>query len=383
MKQAAEFEAAKRTPVRVLVADPSAVVRTAVKRMLESDEGVQVIGTAQDGQEAVEKTRTLRPDVVALDIHMNRHRGVEVLREITQRCARPVVMLSEASSAAAEETLQALDEGAFDYAPKQVCGDPREMARQRYELVSKVKAAARAARQRANGAIVAAWPRPEQAGASIVPIVPRVICIGSSTGGPRALQQLLPHLPANLPASVLLVQHMPEGFTGPFARRLDSLCAMEVREARSEDHIEPGVVLIAPSGWHMAVYERQSSSAAVRLSKTPDNLLHRPSVDVLMSSAAATFRDACMGIILTGMGADGARGMKAIYEAGGITLGQDEASCAVYGMPRSCAELGVLQRTVPLSDMRREILLATRYEGGEKDCVAAGKAGPAAGKELR
>jgi len=133
----------------------------------------------------------------------------------------------------------------------------------------------------------------------------------------------------------------------------------------------------------MAGYARQSSSAAVRLSKTPENLLHRPSVDVLMSSAAATFRDACMGIILTGMGADGARGMKAIYEAGGITLGQDEASCAVYGMPRSCAELGVLQRTVPLSAIRREILIATRYEGSEKNCVAAGKTGPAAGKELR
>jgi len=380
MKQALELEAAKRTPVRVLVADPSAVVRTAVRRMLESDEGVQVIGTAQDGQEAVEKTRTLRPDVVALDIHMNRHRGVKVLREITQRCARPVVMLSEASSEAAEETLQALDEGAFDYAPKQLSGDPREMARLRYELVSKVKAAARARRQRANGAIVAAWPRPEQVHPEIVPIV---ICIGSSTGGPRALQQLLPHLPADLPASVLLVQHMPQGFTGPFARRFDSLCAMEVREARSEDAIEPGVVLIAPSGWHMAVYARQSSSAAVRLSKSPENLLHRPSVDVLMSSAAATFRDACMGIILTGMGADGARGMKAIYEAGGITLGQDEGSCAVYGMPRSCAELGVLQRTVPLSAIRREILLATRYEGSEKNCVAAGKTGPAAGKELR
>ena len=360
MKQAVEIEIVTRAPVRVLVADPSAVVRTAVRRMLESDDQVQVIGTAQDGEQALSKTLALAPDVVALDIHLRHSGGLNTLREIMRRCPRPVVILSESDGEAAEETLQALDEGAFDYAPKQLAGEPREMARLRYELVSKVKAAARAARQQVKAATPSEHsfidgPRSDMLSPA------RVICIGSSTGGPKALQQILPRLPTDLPASVLLVQHMPNGFTGPFARRLDSLCAMEVREAHADDDIEPGVILVAPAGWHMSAHRRNASFSTVQLSKAPENLLHRPSVDVLMNSAAEIFHEACMGIILTGMGADGTRGMKAIYDHGGMTVGQDEASCAVYGMPRTCGELGVLRRTVPLSAINGEILAATRY----------------------
>ena len=361
MKQVVESEVATGAPVRVLVADPSAVVRTAVKRMLESDERVLVIGTAQDGEQALQKTQALAPDVVALDIHLTNSAGLNTLREIMRRCPRPVVILSETDCEAAEETLRALDEGAFDYAPKQLVGEPREMARLRYELVSKVKAAARAARQQVKAEVVPPGPPSLELPRTEVLSVARVICIGSSTGGPKALQQILPRLPADLPASVLLVQHMPDGFTGPFARRLDSLCAMEVREANSDDAIEAGVILVAPASWHMSAHRRNESSSTVQLSKAPENLLHRPSVDVLMDSAAETFHDACMGIILTGMGADGARGMKAIYDHGGMTVGQDEASCAVYGMPRTCAELGVLRRTVSLTAIEHEILTATRY----------------------
>lgn len=361
MKQAIENEVATGAPVRVLVADPSAVVRTAIRRMLESDERVLVIGTAQDGAQALEKTLALAPDVVALDIHLTSSAGLNTLREIMRRCPRPVVILSETDCEAAEETLRALDEGAFDYAPKRLVGDPREMARLRYEMVSKVKAAARAARQQVKADVVPPVHRGLETPRTDVSSVARVICIGSSTGGPKALQQILPRLPADLPASVLVVQHMPEGFTGPFARRLDSLCAMEVREAHHDDHIEPGVILVAPASWHMSAHRRTESASTVQLSKAPEDLLHRPSVDVLMNSAAETFHDACMGIILTGMGADGARGMKAIYDRGGMTVGQDEASCAVYGMPRTCAELGVLRRTVPLDAMEHEILTATHY----------------------
>lgn len=361
MRQSGENEVATGAPVRVLVADPSAVVRTAVKRMLESDERVLVIGTAQDGEQALQKTLALAPDVVALDIHLTNSGGLNTLREIMRRCPRPVVILSETDSEAAEDTLRALDEGAFDYAPKQLVGQPREMARLRYEMVSKVKAAARAARQQGRADGVPPVHRTQEAARMDAVSVARVICIGSSTGGPKALQQILPRLPADLAAGVLLVQHMPDGFTGPFARRLDSLCAMEVREAHHDDVIEPGVILVAPASWHMSAHRRSESSATVQLSKAPENLLHRPSVDVLMNSAAETFHDGCMGIILTGMGADGARGMKAIYDGGGMTVGQDEASCAVYGMPRTCAELGVLRRTVPLEAIDHEILTATRY----------------------
>lgn len=359
MNESAAIAIAGQVPLRVLVADPSAVVRTAVKRMLESDDGVQVVGTAQDAQQVLARAAALHPDVIALDIALSRTGRVTTLREILRCCSCPVVILSESNSEAAEETLQALDGGAFDYAPKQFIGEPREMARLRYELVSKVKAAVRATRQRAkpDAAVV---PRTLERHPLRIP-APRVICIGSSTAGPRALQEILPTLPADLPAGVLLVQHMPNGFTAPFARRLNSLCAMEVREARPDDVVEPGTILVAPAGWHMSVHRRSASSFTVQLNRSPENLLHRPSVDVLMTSAAEAFHESCMGVILTGMGADGGRGMKAIYERGGMTVGQDEASCAVYGMPRTCAELGVLRRSVPLSAINDEILAAARY----------------------
>jgi len=161
--------------------------------------------------------------------------------------------------------------------------------------------------------------------------------------------------------AVLIVQHMPPGFTGPFARRLDNLCQVTVKEAGHNDEIQPGIVYIAPAGQHMTVARGGSSKGAIRLSQAPENTLHRPSVDVMMLSVAEAFRSLAMGIILTGMGADGVHGMRAIAQAGGLTVGQDEASCTVYGMPRSCAEAGVLQRVVPLAQIPEQILLATRY----------------------
>jgi two-component system chemotaxis response regulator CheB len=361
MKECAEVEIRRRLLLRVLVADPSAVVRTAVKRMLESDGAVQVIGTAQDGVEAVQKAIALKPDVVALDVEMDEMTGLETLRHIMRRCPRPVVMLSPPGGEAAEETLQALDEGAFDYISKDLMGDRRDEWRLRCELISKLKAAARAARhvpRSASAGTNTRWPEAQE----FPQVASRVVCVGSSTGGPKALQQILPTLPPDLPAGILLVQHMPPGFTGPFAKRLDSLCAMEVREASNDEDIEPGVILVAPASWHMVACSGKRARAAVRLSKVPERVLHRPSVDVLMGSAAEVFQEACMGVILTGMGSDGAQGMKAIHEKGGMTVGQDEDSCAVYGMPRACAEKGVLRHIVPVSRMREEILQATKYE---------------------
>src|SRR5208337_3248397 len=191
--------------------------------------------------------------------------------------------------------------------------------------------------------------------------VPAVVAIGTSTGGPKALQQILPMLPADLPVGLLIVQHMPLGFTGPFARRLNGLCKIAVQEAAQGDRISPGVAYIAPAGQHATV-ERQSPSALrIHLSSSPQGTLHIPSVDVTMLSVAESCRALSMGIIMTGMGADGLQGMKAIAHEGGVTLGQDEASCTVYGMPRSCAEAGVLQRVVPLAGIPEQILLATRY----------------------
>ena len=354
MKQDVQVGSAKKSPIRVLIADSSAVVRTAVKRILDSDDALQVVGTAQDGAEALEKTIALRPDVVALDIEMGSANGRDTLRQIMHRCPHPVVVLTPPGEEAAEDTLQALDEGAFDWVQKDSPGNSRAAWRWRREVVSKLKEAARAGHNTAPEITFRIPPPgPVEARAEIV-------CIGSSSGGPKALQQILPTLPSKLPAAVLLVQHMPPGFTSAFAKRLHSLCAMQVREAHSEEAIEPGVILVAPAGWHMLLDDKNAPH--IRLSTAPENLLHRPSVDVLMSSAAAMFRAACMGIILTGMGSDGAQGMKAIFLRGGHTVGQDETSCAVYGMPRSCAEQGILRRILPLSGIGSEILRATGYK---------------------
>jgi two-component system chemotaxis response regulator CheB len=172
---------------------------------------------------------------------------------------------------------------------------------------------------------------------------------------------MLPLLPADLPVGVLIVQHMPVGFTGPFATRLNGLCKVSVREAAQNDLVQSGSVYIAPAGQHMTVYRRPDSQIAIRLAQTPEKTLHMPSVDVMMRSVAEVFRSSAMGVIMTGMGSDGLEGMRAIVREGGFTLGQDEASCTVYGMPRACAENGVLQRVVPLMQIPEQILTATAY----------------------
>lgn len=185
--------------------------------------------------------------------------------------------------------------------------------------------------------------------------------MGTSTGGPKALQEILVALPADLAVAILIVQHMPSGFTAPFAERLDRLCAVSVREASHGDTIQPGAVYVAPSGLHMTVQRPSHARTVIQLSHEPAHQLHTPSVDVMMESVATAFGPLAMGIIMTGMGTDGARGMGAIHRQGGLTLGQDEASCAVYGMPRACAELGILRVVVPASQIAQHILQATHY----------------------
>ena len=185
--------------------------------------------------------------------------------------------------------------------------------------------------------------------------------MGTSTGGPKALEEILASLPADLAVAILIVQHMPSGFTAPFAERLDRLCAISVREASHGDMVQPGVAYIAPSGLHMTVQRPTQARTVIQLSHEPARQLHTPSVDVLMQSVATAFGPHAMGIVMTGMGTDGARGMEAIYRQGGLTLGQDEASCIVYGMPRACAELGILRAVVPLAQICQHILQATHY----------------------
>jgi len=355
------LETGNSKPIRVLVADDSAFMRTALTRMIESDPELRVGGTAQTGQEALDKIPRLNPDVVTLDVEMPGINGLETLRHIMKAFPRPVIMVSSLTQEGAETTLEALSIGAFDYLPKQSSFVSLDIIKIRDELIAKIKAAAGSHR------------RPRMAAPGVAPPVPQVrhvpnhppaslVALGTSTGGPKALQEILPMLPADLPVPVVIVQHMPPGFTGPFARRLDNLCKVQVKEAQTEETLSPGTIYIAPAGKHITVYRNSSARAAVRLSPTPENTLHIPSVDVMMLSVAESFRSLAMGVIMTGMGADGAKGMQAIAREGGVTVGQDEASCTVYGMPRACAEAGILQRVVGLQQIPQQILQAIHYK---------------------
>jgi two-component system chemotaxis response regulator CheB len=337
-------------------------MRTALTRMIDSDPALRVTGTALNGTQALQRIAELQPDVVTLDVEMPGLNGLEALKRIMQHFPRPVIMVSSLTQANAETTLEALEIGAFDYVSKQKSFVSLDIVGIRDDLVAKIKAAAEMSRRR-SAARVAAKPAPNRVSVSCAPLVqPAVVALGTSTGGPKALQQILPLLPGDLSVGVLVVQHMPVGFTGPFANRLDQLCQVAVKEATHDQTIEAGVVYIAPAGQHLTVMRRGSAKVVTRLSAFPEGTLHRPSVDVMMLSVAEVFGALAMGVIMTGMGADGLQGMRAIGKAGGLTVGQDESSCAVYGMPHSCAEAGVLQRVVSLNQIPGEILLATGYQ---------------------
>jgi two-component system chemotaxis response regulator CheB len=348
-------------PLRVLVVDDSVFMRTALTRMIDSDPALKVVACAHDGDDALEKLAAFQPDVLTLDVEMPRLNGLDTLKRIMTDSPLPVIMVSVATQEGADVTFEALRLGAFDYVPKQLAAGSADVLRLRDELVAKIKAAVDSQRrktvQRATMGLQPSLPvsRPTS------PQAPDIVVIGTSTGGPKALEEILPLLPGDVGVGILVVQHMPTGFTGPFANRLDKICKLSVREAAHRQAIMPSVVYIAPAGLHMRVERAPAGPPRICLSHEPLGTLHTPSVDVTMLSVAEKFQSAAMGIILTGMGADGAVGMRAIYRAGGITVGQDEATCTVYGMPRVCAELGVLQRIVPLHRVFEQILIATEH----------------------
>lgn len=353
-------EAATRTLVRVLIVDDSAFMRTALSRMIASASGFEVVGTACDGLEAMAKITSLNPDVVTLDVQMPGLDGLQTLRRIMSECPRPVIMVSAATERDANDTFNALGSGAFDYVPKRMSSTSLDIDHIRQDLIAKIRAAA----QSRNPEPAAVYKKPPRSSstdfADVMTANPAVVALGASTGGPKALEQILPLLPGDLSVPMLIVQHMPAGFTGPFALRLNSMCSVEVHEAVDNEPILPGVIYMAPSGIHMTVQRFSDVRATISLDSQPENHLHMPSVDVMMKSVAKNFKNLAMGVILTGMGVDGAEGMNAIRMQGGLTIGQDEASCAVYGMPRACAELGALAHVVPLLQIPNQIVEATR-----------------------
>jgi len=336
--------------IRVLVVDDSALMRKLIPAILARDSSIEVVGTAMDGAFALKKVEELQPDVVTLDLEMPRMDGMETLRLIMRRAPLPVILFSTHSKEGGYATLKALAMGAVDFLAK-----PKDAAAGRLEeiadqLIAKIKVAKRAAGRKLPPAVVAEETHPPKKGtrASLPPR--RVIAIGISTGGPNALQFVLSQIPADFLSTILVVQHMPEGFTEMFAKRLDECCALEVHEARSGDLLLAGRVLICPGNRHMMV-RRMPRGDMVILSDGPPVNGHRPSADVLFHSVAQEFGLIAVGILMTGMGDDGAEGLGAIKAAGGMTIAQSEDTCVVSGMPRAAIIKGYANKIIPLDGL--------------------------------
>ncbi len=332
----------------MLVVDDSAVMRKLITNLLEHDPGIEVVATAIDGLFALSKIESIGPDVVTLDVDMPRMDGLTALREIVAKHRTPVVMLSSLTDRGAALTLKALEVGAVDFVCKpKGAGRLNLMAG---ELLAKVKAAATG--RVVSGIDIGRHPVPRENKNGLKGGGPRgkIIAIGASSGGPYALRQLLPQLPADFGAGIVIVQHMPETFTRMLARWLDEICDLEVCEARAGDKVMAGRVLIGPAGAHMTI-KRGAEGAEVVLEKCVPVNGHMPSVEVLFRSMAEQYGPSSIGVIMTGMGNDGAEGLGEMRRAGGYTLAQDRDSCAVFGMPRVAIERGYVDEVVTLSDM--------------------------------
>jgi len=336
--------------IRVLVVDDSALMRKLISNLLAKDPELEVIATAIDGCFALSKVEQLKPDVVTLDVDMPRMDGLTALAEMVSRHRTPVVMLSSLTTRGAALTMQALERGAVDFVCKP-SGTARlpEMAD---ELVSKIKAAAR------TNVLALSHPAPSGAPVRKHYAVAKkqgrglagIIAIGASSGGPHALRHLLPRIPPDIHAGIVVVQHMPESFTAMLAHWLNEICELDVKEAESGDLALPGTVLIAPGSAHMRV-RRTPAGCKVLLEGGALVNGHKPSVDVLFRSVAQEYGPLATGVLMTGMGSDGAQGLGEIMGAGGHTLAQDKESCAVYGMPRIAVERGYANKIVSLAEM--------------------------------
>ncbi|CAD5108344.1 protein-glutamate methylesterase/protein-glutamine glutaminase [Zestomonas carbonaria] len=363
--------------VKVLVVDDSGFFRRRVSEILSSDPNIQVVGTATNGREAIDQALALRPDVITMDYEMPMMDGITAVRNIMQRCPTPVMMFSSLTHEGARVTLDALDAGAVDFLPKNFEDISRNPEKVRQLLCEKVHSIARANRRFGQFAASAssspattghatpaptshrpASPAPERsapaapgsaAPASSAPRRKhyRLVAIGTSTGGPVALQRVLSRLPASFPAPLVLIQHMPAAFTKAFAERLDKLCQIRVKEAEDGDLLRPGLALLAPGGKQMMVDGR----GAVKILPGDERLNYKPCVDITFGSAAKAYGDKVLAVVLTGMGADGREGARMLKQGGSQVWAQDEASCVIYGMPMAVVKASLADAVYSLDDI--------------------------------
>ncbi len=361
--------------INVLIVDDSAFMRRVITTMLESDPSLKVITYARDGEDALEKINRYKPDVVTMDVEMPGLDGLSALKLIMCQYPVPVVMLSSVTTAGARQTIEALSLGAVDFVAKPA--NRNELSKLASELIGAVKTAAGVSVKKVcsiNGSI-ATRPSPStsaplpaaqktsldvkssQPGAIIKPNGPvDLIAVGTSTGGPTALQVLLTHIPKSIPCGIVVVQHMPKGFTGPLAKRLNDLCEIEVKEGEDGDIVMPGRAIIAPAGYQLT-FAKKAGDLEIKLTdQYPIKTLFKPSVDVMMLSAVENVGARVLGVIMTGMGNDGLRGLKSLKSKKGIILAQNEETCIVYGMPKAAVDAGIVDKVVSLEKLASEII---------------------------
>ncbi|MCL5959601.1 MAG: chemotaxis response regulator protein-glutamate methylesterase [Chloroflexi bacterium] len=346
--------------VRVLVVDDSAFMRHIISSQLQTDRSIQVVDTARDGLDAIEKIRKLKPDVVTLDVDMPRLDGLATLTRTLIECPVPIIMLSSSTREGATTTVQALTLGAVDFIAKPSGPIPVDIHKIRDELVAKVKQAAGA--RICRGSCGTLRPTVDKRGKEFIarPLSrgQKVLIVGCSTGGPSALHQLIPLLPRSMDAAVLVVQHLPPGFTRLLANHLNDISQLWVKEAEPWDLLSPGLVLLAPGDFHTVV----KTSGRIELNQKPQVNGVRPSADVTMKSAASVYGASCIAVILTGVGCDGTRGASAIKAARGYVIAEDASTCVAEGMPKGVIEAGAADKVVPLPNVAEEILLAVDSE---------------------
>jgi two-component system chemotaxis response regulator CheB len=360
--------------VKVLVVDDSGFFRRRVSEILSADPNIQVIGTATNGREAIDQAIALKPDVITMDYEMPMMDGITAVRNIMQRCPTPVLMFSSLTHEGARVTLDALDAGAVDFLPKNFEDISRNPEKVKQMLCEKVHSIARSNRRYSSPApaptqtasspshaphagSTTAAPRPLMPAAPAASAAPvkrkayRLVAIGTSTGGPVALQRVLTQLPANFPAPIVLIQHMPAAFTKAFAERLDKLCRISVKEAEDGDLLRPGLALLAPGGKQMMIDQR----GAVKILPGDERLNYKPCVDITFGSAAKSFNDKVLALVLTGMGADGREGARLLKQCGSQVWAQDEASCVIYGMPMAVVKADLADAVYSLDDIGKHL----------------------------
>jgi two-component system, chemotaxis family, protein-glutamate methylesterase/glutaminase len=342
--------------IRVVVVDDSAYVRKVVREILSRSPFIEVVGAARDGLEALDLVEQLNPDVVTCDLIMPELDGVGFVREQMQRRPVPIIIMSIANETA-EAALTALDLGAIDFVQKPTALASEKIFEVSSELIEKVKAAGQISLTKIPAlSVPESTTKSEPAGTKVAGSHSvDLVVIGISTGGPQALKRLIPQLPQDFPVPIVMVMHMPVGYTEMYASKLNEQANVEVREAAEGDELKPGHAFLAPAGRHLSLKREDSGRVVVHLDSRPFNTLHKPSVDVLFQSAAEVYGNRVLGVVMTGMGSDGKQGAAWIKAQGGLIFTEAESSCGVYGMPCVVMEAGLSDRSVPLDEMARAI----------------------------